>query len=232
MIKLYQFPPVWGLPNLSPFCWKVENYLRMAGIEHQLVSERLPHRGPKGKLPFIEHHGRRIPDSNFIIDYLKCVMGDPLDGALSPEQKGLSRAILKMVEEDLYWVLVYERWLRPEGWERLKPTVFAHLPGLLQLILPPFLRARLRGALYAQGTGRHTPQEVTAIGKGDVDALAWLLGDKAFFLGEEPASIDASVYAFLGSLLWAPIPSRIKDHLQTQENLVRYCERMKERYYS
>ena len=31
-IKLYQFPPALGLPNASPFCMKLETYLRMAGL--------------------------------------------------------------------------------------------------------------------------------------------------------------------------------------------------------
>jgi len=32
MIKLYQFPTAWGLPNPSPFCMKLEVYMRLAEI--------------------------------------------------------------------------------------------------------------------------------------------------------------------------------------------------------
>jgi hypothetical protein len=32
MIKLYQFNPVWGLPNASPFCMKLETYSFLANI--------------------------------------------------------------------------------------------------------------------------------------------------------------------------------------------------------
>ena len=32
MIKLFQFPPAFGLPNASPFCMKLETWLRMAGL--------------------------------------------------------------------------------------------------------------------------------------------------------------------------------------------------------
>ena len=38
MIKLYQFPPAFGLPNASPFCMKLETYLRMAGLPFTLVN--------------------------------------------------------------------------------------------------------------------------------------------------------------------------------------------------
>lgn len=37
MIKLYQFAPAWDVPNLSPFCVKVETYLRMAGLPYEVV---------------------------------------------------------------------------------------------------------------------------------------------------------------------------------------------------
>ncbi len=38
MIKLFQFAPAFGLPNASPFCMKLETYLRMAGLPFQLVN--------------------------------------------------------------------------------------------------------------------------------------------------------------------------------------------------
>ena len=38
MIKLYQFAPAFGLPNASPFCMKMETYLRMAGLPYELVN--------------------------------------------------------------------------------------------------------------------------------------------------------------------------------------------------
>lgn len=36
MIKLHQLAPAFGLPNASPFCMKVETYLRMAGLANLL----------------------------------------------------------------------------------------------------------------------------------------------------------------------------------------------------
>lgn len=59
MIKLYQFERTWGIPNLSPFCCKIETYLRMAGIEYDIKSV-LPFSAPKGKLPFIEDNNEAL----------------------------------------------------------------------------------------------------------------------------------------------------------------------------
>ena len=48
MIKLYQFAPAWDVPNLSPFCVKVETYLKMAGLPYELDSEKFCRAVPVG----------------------------------------------------------------------------------------------------------------------------------------------------------------------------------------
>lgn len=37
MIKLYQFEPVWGIPNASPFRMKIETYLRMTALPYEMA---------------------------------------------------------------------------------------------------------------------------------------------------------------------------------------------------
>lgn len=32
MVTLYQPPGAWGIPSVSPFCVKLETWLRMAGV--------------------------------------------------------------------------------------------------------------------------------------------------------------------------------------------------------
>ena len=61
-IKLFQFPRLFEVPNLSPFCCKLESELRIAGIPYETVNISDPRKGPKGKLPFIEDGSRRIAE--------------------------------------------------------------------------------------------------------------------------------------------------------------------------
>ncbi len=53
MIKLYQFDPAFGLPNASPFCMKLETYLRMAQLPFEIEPATLQafNKAPKGKMP-------------------------------------------------------------------------------------------------------------------------------------------------------------------------------------
>lgn len=47
----------------------------------------------------------------------------------------------------------------------------------------------MRKQLSAQGIGRHTPDEIYAMGAADLEALSIALGDELFFLGETLAAL-------------------------------------------
>jgi len=232
MINLYQFPPVWGLPNGSPFCMKVETYLRMAGLPYQYARGADIRKAPKGKFPVIEDDGKLVPDSEFIVDYLKATYGDPLDGRLTPAERAVALAVRRLMEEHLYWCEIYSRWGIAEHWAITKAAFFAGLPAPLRWFVPNLVRKSQLKALYRQGIGRHSRDEIYALGKADITALADFLAGKPFFMGEQPTSLDATAYAFLANILQQPIADPLQAHARSLANLGRYCERMKQRYYA
>jgi len=232
MIKLLQFPSYFGLPNASPFCLKLETYLRMANVPFQIVSVADPRKSPKGKLPCLLDGERLLTDSSLIIDHLKKTHGDPLDTQLTPQQKAQALALQRMLEEHLYWTVLYSRWVEPANWLILKQEFFGKLPFPLQKLIPALIRKRVIKDLHAHGTGRHSSQELYQLGLADLAAVQATLADQAYVLGQEPTSIDASVYAFLVNIMEVPIASPLKDYAKKQTNFVDYCARMKKRFYS
>ncbi|MGH8583161.1 MAG: glutathione S-transferase family protein [Gammaproteobacteria bacterium] len=232
MIKLHQFPAVWGLPNPSPFCMKVETYMRMADLVYEVIEDPLPFKAPKKKLPFIEDGGRRIADSEFIIEYLKACYGDPLDAGLTATERALAHGLRRMLEEGLYWVVAYSRWEDDAGWAVIKPVFFKHLPAVARGLIPVVARYQVRKALWLQGTGRHSRDEVYRLGAADIAAVAGLLGNQPFVLGARPSAIDAVVYAFMANAIVPPIDSPIRDAALAHPRLVAYCERMRQRYFT
>jgi glutathione S-transferase len=108
MIKLYQFAPAWEVSNLSPFCLKVETYLRMAELPYEVLYSN-PLQAPKGQLPFLEDNGKRIADSRFIIEHLKATYGDRVDAHLTPQQRAVSNAMQRLIENHLDRAFVYAR---------------------------------------------------------------------------------------------------------------------------
>lgn len=55
--------------SISPFCIKLESWLRLTGIPYENIYTSKPSR--KGQTPYIEFNGEQIPDSNLSIDFLK-----------------------------------------------------------------------------------------------------------------------------------------------------------------
>jgi glutathione S-transferase len=232
VIRLHQFAPAFGLPNASPFCMKVETYLRMAGLPFEAVNDGNIMKAPKGKLPTIDDGGTVVADSSFIIGHLKQRYGDPLDAALTPLQRAQATALQRLLEENLYWAVVYTRWVLPAGWALTRPAFFGAMPPPLRWLVPPLARRGMRASLRGHGMGRHSADEVMAIGCRDITAVADLLGEQAYMLGDTPTSIDASAYAFLANVLWSPVASPIQAHAARRPTLAAYCQRMKSRYYA
>lgn len=232
MITVYQFPPAFGLPNASPFCMKLETWLRMAGLRYQTVSSsRNVMKAPKGKLPFVQIGPQRLTDSSFIIEFLKQRHGDRLDAGLSPADRAQAVAFQRLFEENFYWCLVYMRWADSAGWAHTRRAYFSQLPPTLRWFVPALARRGILANLDSQGMGRHSAEEIHAIGCRDITAVADFLADKPFLLGDAPTTIDATGFAFLANLLWAPIDSPLLRHARTRPTLEAYCQRMKARYF-
>ncbi|KYF70508.1 glutathione S-transferase family protein [Sorangium cellulosum] len=231
MITLYQGPAAWGIPNISPFCVKLETWLRMAGLPYEVRPGDM-RAAPKGKIPYVEIDGRKMGDSQLVIEHLQRVHGDRLDAHLTPEARARGHVVRRMLDEAFYWVLVYARWAEPDGWAAYRPVIVSLLPPVIGGPIAELIRRSVKRTLRAQGTGLHTREEVHEAGKADLTALAALLGDQPFLLGAEPSSVDATAYAFLVSILHFPADSPVKRHAAAQANLVAYCERMRQRYYA
>ncbi|MFZ2314702.1 MAG: glutathione S-transferase family protein [Gammaproteobacteria bacterium] len=211
---------------------KLETYLRMTNQPFEIVKIVDVRKTPKGKLPYIQDNDKIISDTSFIIDYLKKTYGDNLDNQLTDQQKAEALSIQRLVEEHLYWVMVYSRWIDNRNWPTLKKTFFGKMPPVLKSIIPYLVRKKVKRVLAAQGIGRHSEADIYALGIQDINALSVLLNNQPFFLGNQPTSLDASTFAFLLSILKAPIESPLKAHLEARQNLVAYCGRMWEKYYN
>lgn len=232
MIRLHQFAPAFGLPNASPFCMKLETYLRMTGLPYETVNDGNILKAPKGKLPWIDDDGVRLADTSFIIDHLKRRYGDPLDASLTPALRAQATAFQRLFEENLYWAVVYTRWADSQGWRATRQAFFGALPAPVRWIVPRLARRGLLAEMRGQGMGRHGEEEIHAIGCRDITAVADFLDDRAYMLGDAPSSLDATAHAFLANVLWAPVDSPIRRHAAARPTLEAYCQRMKARYWA
>lgn len=228
-ITLYGFPRSWGLPNMSPYCMKVETYLRLAGVEHRRAVGDL-RVAPRGQMPYALVDDATIGDSDAIIDAVIRKTGVDLDRGLSAARRAEHRCLARMLEESTVWVLRYGRFI-DSGYEDLRDFMDAILPAGARLLLRPMIRRAMRQALQAQGLGRYSRDEIYAFGRRDLDAVADLLGDRPFFGGDSPTRVDCTVFAFTASFLCEHARSPMTDHVSSRPTLVRYTERMRARAF-
>lgn len=233
MIKLYAFGETFGVADPSPFVLKLSAYLRMAGIEYTNICrpDNLKN-APKGKLPFIEHKGNIIADSQIIIEYLKEIPEYNLDKDLTDEQKAIVYLITKSLDENFYFLLVYSRWIKKDTWPVIKEAFFSELPFPIKQFVPKIIRNQVKKALYGQGTSRHSEKELKGILHLSLKSLSDLLGDKKYFFGDKPSSLDSAAYGFLAQFISVDIDNSFNSIAKSYPNLVNYCANITSDYYS
>jgi glutathione S-transferase len=228
---VYQLAGGWGLPSISPFCLKLEAYLRLVDLPFKSVVVPAPFGGPKRKAPWIEHEGRKIGDSGFIIEYLEQRFGCNPNGTLTPAERAIALALRRLIEENLYWTLIHDRWVVEANWQHFRNVVLGKLPAPARALVGPLARRNVWRQLKGHGMGVHSADEIHAIGCHDIGALADFLADKPYLMGVAPTEIDAIAYGFLANIMNVPIASPVKDYALTRENLVAFLERMRVRYF-
>ncbi len=58
MIKLFQFPSPKDFPNYSPYCVKLETYLKFADINYQSIATMDMKNSPTKTMPYIQLNGQ------------------------------------------------------------------------------------------------------------------------------------------------------------------------------
>lgn len=229
-IRLFQFPRMFSVPNLSPFCCKLETWLRIAGIPYEVVDTPSPRKAPKGKLPFIEDGGLRIGDTSLIIEHLRKTRGVDPEARLDSSQRAVALLVQRILEEHYAFVILYTHFIREEGWSHTRAT-FAKVPAFIRPVVARMVRGRMRNILWVQGLLRHSDGEIIEFGLQDWRAVLKIMSDGPFFFGDKLTGVDAIVFATLASTILTPIESPIREYLKSQPTCVTYAERMRTHFF-
>ncbi len=231
MLKLFTFAPGFGEISASPFSVKAICLLEMSGQAYTLNQKGDPRKAPKKKLPVLEHDGKIISDSDDIRDYLEMQFNVDFDAGLNAEQRAVSRSIIRMAEEHIYFAIVSTRWQRDENWAIIREEFFGMIPRLVRKFVTNKIRKGAVTMVYGQGMGRHSEAEQAARVSKDLAAIAALLADKPFLFGDKPTAADASVVAILNNITCFPRPTLLNEAVQKLPTLVAYAERGKQVMY-
>lgn len=230
MITLFTFGPHFGLPDPSPFVMKAEMLLKLAKLEYQPNLKGFL-RAPKGKLPFIDDHGTIVADSTLIRLHLEQKYAIDFDRGLSTRDRGVAWATEKMLEDHLYWVLVYWRWMNDANFERGPANFFKRAPAIIRPFVKRKVRGDVRRRLHGHGIGRHTEAEMTQMSNRAFEALSQILGEGPYLMGNQVCGADATAFAFIAGSLCPLFESPAHEKARSLPNLAAYRARMMAEFY-
>jgi glutathione S-transferase len=232
-VVLVGFGRVWGCPGASPFASKLETWLRLAQVPYR----RKPLNGlPKsrtGKIPYIERPGGgTLADSSIIIETLTAERGVTLDADLTEAQRHEDLLLQRTLEEHFYWVLVWTRWARPEGWSHVRGAYFNSAPAVIRPLVARAARSKALNQVYAAGIAKQEPGRILELAARDLAAVEHRLGSSAYLHGDSPRGIDAVAWAFVSAAAATPGECPLAAHVRTRPALMGYVARLRERVWS
>lgn len=222
MITLYQTKPLFGLPNSSPFCMKLEAFLRWQSIDFE-IQNGLPFQGPHKKIPFVDYKNERLGDSTEIINRLISDNSISYSEHLEVE---IGLAFQRMVEEHLYWFIVYFRWMDSNTWPKVKAAFFDSVPVVIRPFVVKSAWKQAKQALHGQGIGRLTEEMILNRVKTDLTAINQRLSNNLFVSGDQMTHFDLSVWAVLSQIVSCDLLLKITPVAQQFEHLMPYLERV------
>ncbi len=231
MIKLTVYPASFEEPTASPFCMKSICMLHAAGLPYEIIETGDPRGAPKQKLPFIEVDAQQIPDSEQIRSLIETAADLGFDEGLTERQRGISRAIIRMVEEHVYFAIVADRWGEDDNWEHVRRAFFSDIPVIIRGFVTRQVRKQALAQLDGQGIGRHSPEERFDRVRRDVIAIREILGDKPFLFGENPTAADYSVVPILRASIVTPVTKPLAAFIKSDPSLMAYVTRGTDRLY-
>jgi glutathione S-transferase len=190
----------------------------------------------RGQLPFIELNGRQFGDTNLIMENLIATYHLSIDRSLNSRERAEARLLTVLIEESIFRIVAYQRSL-DLSWMATEKGVIGHFSGIKKFVFQKFIIKKLqksyKNMVHIQGIGRKTPQEVEEQAKQDLSILSFYLGDKPYFFGDKPTSVDATAFGQLVTLTDTPLASTvIKPYMQqSTPNLIEFVNRIKQNYW-
>lgn len=231
MIVLKGSREMFGLPEASPFVTRTDIHLKMAGLVYT-KEDAHPAESPKGQIPFIVlDDGQAIADLTFIRFHIEQEFGVDLDAGLDPVQRAAALAVEMLCEHQLAPAFTWFRWMVPDNFAKGPARFFDGIPEAQRAAAIADALGRVKASLIARGTGRHSVPEITALATRAFGAVATIMGDKPYLMGDRPHGADAIVFACLIGSMTPYFDTPVRAAALKFPNLVAYVSRMVDRFY-
>jgi len=231
MFELYSWGSGYELLSFDPFCLAVEAYLLFSNAEWELHESQST---KSTDLPILKDGMTEVTDIFKIINYLK-KKGYNIDetAGLSKTELAETLAYTALIENNLYDALLYILWLENE--KNAKETQQQTYVKSLSFIERYFMKGRI------QESARERLKDMELVNVNDElvpevylnahDAyysLSTKLGNKLYFFGDKPSTLDAIAYGHLAIHCYPNLQNPKLFTMISFEfpNLIQYCQRI------
>src|SRR6202008_199999 len=118
---------------------KAETLLKMAKLQYRTDTGGFS-KAPKGKLPYIEDDGAIVADSTFIRWHIEKKYRVDFDQGLDAAQRATPWAFWKIIEENLEWVIVRDRWMDDASFRKGPIRFFDRVPAPIRPLVAAMIR--------------------------------------------------------------------------------------------
>jgi len=241
-ITLYQFADYQNselelsVPSINPQCLAVHAYMKICQAPFKTVSINDDSASPLSRgLPVLAVNRKKTyAGIDDIVAFLSQKMGYilPGDTVLSEVEKFDEIAFRTLVEEKLFKFQLFNWWVEIENYETFTYHIFfAHKSFPLNIWASKQMRYKIIS--YLEHVGMTSKTKVYEDARKYYAVLAAKLGDKEFFFGDQPTTLDCIVFGFLMTQMVPKVP---KDSLFqiicSHKKLVEFCEKIKTKYFS
>jgi hypothetical protein len=158
--------------------------------------------------------------------------GFDFNASLSADQKAVAWAAERMCEDHLYFAMLEARSLDRGTFRKGVGTMFDVVPLPLRPLAKVMLRRANAVSLRGHGLGRHNKADIAMLAIRDIDALAALVGDKSYLMGDKPCVADAFIFGIVTSILTPPLDSPLRTAMLKHANLVANRDRLTRQFFT
>jgi glutathione S-transferase len=231
-ITLVQYPGLTATTTMSPPCGKVHMALGFKKLPYEIKTVRDPRAArrfnPRGRVPTLILDGQTIVDSTDIVTALDQRFPDPPLEPSDPLQRAQVKILEDWADEVLYFYGVFNRFLVPENFERLRSEVFSKMPPPLRWVLPPVAFRIVRQRLRGQGFGLKPIDVIRRETSECLQAVSTLLSAGPWLVGDRLTRADIAVCACLDQYRLKQLTPAVAAEIESHKAIVDWADRVHE----
>lgn len=226
----------YGLPSMDLKSLQMLAYIKFSGAPVNIVKSSNPFKSPTGQLPVFKCSEGTFSEFSQVTTFLR-KQNFSCDYELSPKQCSEVVAYEHLLLEKLYPALVYLWWVEPKSYyDVIHKWYFGSIPFPYKLWYPRRYHKGYCDLISSLFDDPDDSQLIeTELHKHAQECLTMLsnrLGDREYFFGRSPSTIDALIFSYLALLLKVDLKVPVlQNHIKACPNLSRYVSKAIQRFF-